>query len=236
MPRKQLSSEFLDYLAASKFQDIPDHLPTLNDLSKQLGISVARLREQLEVAKALGLVEARPRTGLRRLPYSFLPAVRQSLTYAIEIDPHNFNVFADLRDQIEIAYWEQAVELLTQDDKAALQKLVESAWKKLTAARVQIPHQEHKELHLLIYSRLNNPFVTGLLEAYWEAYESVGLSIFADYDYLQKVWNYHQKMVDAICNEDVQEGWRALVEHRSLLHHQIVPEIKIVPNLSAPQA
>jgi DNA-binding FadR family transcriptional regulator len=87
MPRKQLSSEFLDYLAATNYEDVPDQLPTLNDLSKQLGISVARLREQLEVAKALGLVEARPRTGLRRLPYSFLPAVRQSLAYAIEIDP-----------------------------------------------------------------------------------------------------------------------------------------------------
>jgi DNA-binding FadR family transcriptional regulator len=235
MPRKQLSSEFLGYLAASNFQDIPNHLPTLNELSKQLGISVARLREQLEVAKALGLVEARPRTGLRRLPYSFLPAVRQSLSYAIEIDPHNFNVFSDLRDQIEIAYWKQAVSLLTVEDKAALQELIASAWKKLKSARVEIPHEEHKELHLLIYSRLNNPFVKGLLEAYWEAYESVGLSIFADYDYLQNVWEYHQKMVEAICKDDIQEGFQALIEHRSLIHHKVVPEIQVVPNLNTSQ-
>ena len=234
MPRKQLSSEFLDYLAATNYKDIPDHLPTLNDLSKHLGISVARLREQLEVAKALGLVEARPRTGLRRLPYSFLPAVRQSLAYAIEIDPHNFNVFADLRDQIEVAYWQEAVKLLTPEDKSALQALVENAWKKLKAARVQIPHEEHRELHLLIYSRLNNPFVKGLLEAYWEAYELVGLSIFADYEYLQKIWEYHQKMVNAICRDNIQEGYQALVEHRSVLHHHKLPEINILPDLTAP--
>jgi DNA-binding FadR family transcriptional regulator len=235
MPRKQLSSEFLGYLAASNFKDIPDHLPTLNELSKQLGLSVARLREQLEVAKALGLVEAKPRTGLRRLPYSFLPAVRQSLSYAIEIDPQNFNVFSDLRDQIEIAYWEQAVQLLTPEDKAALQELVGSAWKKLKAARVEIPHEEHKELHLLIYSRLNNPFVKGLLEAYWEAYESVGLSIFADYDYLQNIWEYHQTMVEAICRDDIQAGFKALIDHRSLIHHKVVPEIQVIPNLNASQ-
>jgi DNA-binding FadR family transcriptional regulator len=236
MPRKQPSSEFLDYLAATNYQDIPDHLPTLNDLSKHLGISVARLREQLEVAKALGLVEARPRTGLRRLPYSFLPAVRQSLAYAIQIDPHNFNHFSELRDQIEIAYWEEAVKLLTADDKAALQIQVDNAWKKLKSARVQIPHEEHKQLHLLIYSRLNNPFVTGLLAAYWEAYESVGLGIFADYEYLQKIWEYDRKMVDSICRNDIQEGYRALIEHSSVLHHQTVPDSNILPDLSASQS
>ncbi len=236
MPRKQLSSEFLDYLASTNYQDIPNHLPTLNDLSKQLGISVARLREQLEVAKALGLVEARPRTGLRRLPYSFLPAVRQSLAYAIEIDPKNFNVFAELRDQIEIAYWEEAVKLLTAEDKAAMQTLVDKAWKKLKAARVQIPHEEHKELHLLVYSRLNNPFVKGLLEAYWEAYESVGLGIFADYEYLLKIWECDQKMVDSICKNNIQEGYQALVEHRTVLHHQALPDANILPDLSASQA
>jgi DNA-binding FadR family transcriptional regulator len=236
MPRKPLSSEFLDYLAATNYQEIPDHLPTLNELSKQLKISVARLREQLEVAKALGLVEARPRTGLRRLPYSFLPAVRQSLAYAIEIDPHNFNVFAELRDQIERAYWKEAVMLLTAEDKVALQALVDKAWKKLKAARVQIPHEEHKELHLLIYSRLNNPFVNGLLEAYWEAYESVGQSIFGDYEYLLKIWEYHQKMIDSICRNQIEEGYQALVEHRSVIHHKSVPDLNILSDLSAPQA
>jgi DNA-binding FadR family transcriptional regulator len=235
MPRKQLSSEFMDYLAATNYTDIPDHLPTLNDLSKQLGISVARLREQLEVAKALGLVEARPRTGLRRLPYSFLPAVRHSLAYAIEIDPQNFNVFSELREQIEIAYWKEAVKLLTPEDKVAMQELVNSAWKKLRSARVQIPHEEHKELHLLIYSRLNNPFVQGLLEAYWEAYESVGMSIFADYEYLQKIWECDQTMVDAICRNDIQAGYQALVEHRSAIHHQALPDMEILPDLSASQ-
>jgi DNA-binding FadR family transcriptional regulator len=236
MPRKQLSSEFLDYLAATNYEDVPDQLPTLNDLSKQLGISVARLREQLEVAKALGLVEARPRTGLRRLPYSFLPAVRQSLAYAIEIDPQNFNFFADLRDQLEMAYWEEAVMLLTSDDKAALQTLVDRAWQKLRSTRVQIPHEEHKELHILIYSRLNNPFVNGLLEAYWEVYESVGLSIFADYEYLQKIWEYHQKMVDSICKNDIKEGYQALIDHRYVLHHQSLPEMNIRPDLTTPQS
>jgi DNA-binding FadR family transcriptional regulator len=224
MPRTQTTSEFFDYLAGFNMQQEAGQLPTLNEISKNLGISVARLREQLEVAKALGLVEAKPRIGLRRLPYSFLPAVRQSLSYAIQIDPQNFVTFSDLRDQIETAYWEEAVKLLTPADLETLRELVNSAWNKLRAKRVQIPHEEHKQLHLLIYKRLNNPFVQGLLEAYWETYEKIGLSIYSDYEYLQKVWELHQTMVDAICSGEIQLGFQALIEHRNLLHHRPSPK------------
>ena len=51
-------SEFLRYLAAH--EEAEGGLPTLNELSLGLGISVASLREQLEVARALGLVEVKP--------------------------------------------------------------------------------------------------------------------------------------------------------------------------------
>ena len=72
MANQIFESEFFAYLAASETDEESesDRLPSLNALSAELGVSVARLREQLEVAKALGLVEVRPRTGIRRLPYS----------------------------------------------------------------------------------------------------------------------------------------------------------------------
>jgi len=76
-------------------------------------------------------------------------------------------------------------------------------------------------LHLLIFCRLENPFVTGILEAYWDAYESVGLNVFTGgYEYLQEVWDYHQKMVDAICEGNYQEGYNALTAHTDLLYHR----------------
>jgi DNA-binding FadR family transcriptional regulator len=198
-------------------------LPSLSELSKQLGISVAALREQLEVAKAIGLVEVRPRTGIRRLPYTFLPAVRQSLSYAIHIDRAYFDAFSDLRNKIEAAFWDQAVRQLTPLDHETLQTLMVQAWEKLRGTPIQIPHAEHRQLHLCIFGRLGNPFVQGILEAYWEAYEAVGLNVFADYDYLQQVWSYHQKMVDAICCGEFESGYQALVEHKDLLYHRPYP-------------
>ena len=89
---------------------------------------------------------------------------------------------------------------------------------------IQIPHAEHKKLHLLIFSRLNNPFVKGLLEAYWEAYEAVELNLFSDYQYLREVWDYHQRIVDSIIEGDADSGRALLDEHTTLLRHRIVPE------------
>jgi len=212
-------SEFLKYLATH--EEVQQGLPTLKKLSRKLGVSVASLREQLEVARALGLVEVKPRLGTKRRDYSFTPAVRQSLSYALTLDNEHFREYAELRNHVESAFWYKATQKLTDTDKQELQSLIERAWEKLRGTPIQVPHQEHRDLHLKIYSRLENPFVTGILEAYWEAYESVGLNVFAGgYEYLEEVWQYHQQMVEAICNGNFEAGYQALVKHTDLLYHR----------------
>ena len=223
MNRNSQTSEFLEYLASRHHNGDNERVPPLSELSKELGVSVSVLREQLEAAQMLGLVEARPRTGIRRLPYSFFPAANQSLAFALRLDPHYFLEFADLRKRLEASYWDQAVSALTPQDHEELQALVQRAWDKLRGQPVRIPHEEHRRLHLCIFRRLENPFVQGLLEAYWEAYEAVGLSVFADYEYLHQVWVYHEKMVAAICAGDFQQGYQLLVAHAELIRRMPIP-------------
>jgi len=222
MLRERISpdiSEFLRYLAGH--EEAKNKLPSLNELSRELGVSVASLREQLEVARALGLVEVRPRLGTKRRDYSFTPAVRQSLGYALALNDGHFRKYAELRNHIESAFWHEAVQKLTGSDKQELKALVARAWEKLHGTPIQVPHEEHRNLHLKIYSRLENPFVTGILEAYWEAYEAVGLNVFrGGYEYLQEVWQHHQEMVEAICNGNFEAGYEALIKHTDLLYHR----------------
>ncbi|HSO27794.1 MAG TPA: hypothetical protein VLS48_06960, partial [Anaerolineales bacterium] len=61
-------------------------------------------------------------------------------------------------------------------------------------------------------------FVVGILEAYWEAYEAVGLNVYADYDYLCQVWSYHQAIVDALQQGDIEASYQAFVDHKDLLY------------------
>lgn len=214
MLESDIDSEFLRHLLKCK---PGERLPSLTDLSQETEISVGKLREQMEVARTLGLVEASPRRGITRTEYSFLPAVRLSLLIALAIDKQYFDAFSGLRAHLEVAYWDEAVSLLTAEDREHLHALVRAAWEKLNHMRVQIPYQEHRELHLTIFRRLNNPFVLGVLEAYWDGYEAVELNTYADLAYLKRVWQYHQEIVEAICRADYSLGKQRLIEHMRLL-------------------
>jgi DNA-binding FadR family transcriptional regulator len=217
MALSQLESDFLRYLITHGYQP-GIRLPSLNQISEELQISVGKLREQLEVARMLGLVEARPKRGIECTEYRFQPAVYQSLIFALHLDCSLFNAYSALRCQLEIAFWEEAVEQLQQADKEELQDLVRRAWAKLQQERVQIPHAEHRAFHMTIFRRLHNLFVIGLLEAYWDAYETVELNTYADYTYLTAVWDYHQQIADAIAQGAYAEARQLHSDHMALLN------------------
>src|SRR2546423_6210442 len=119
MPLKPLDSDLLNYIVDHHLQS-GDQLPALTDLSRELDINVGKLREQLEVARSLGLVEVRPRTGIRCKEYDFLPAVRLSLLYAVALEKTQFEAYTELRNHVEVAFWQEAVSQLTDEDKAQL--------------------------------------------------------------------------------------------------------------------
>jgi len=211
-----LPSRLLRYLAEN-FQ-AGDRLPAIQELARDLEISTGKLREQLEVARIMGLIEVRPKTGMRVLPYSPDRILQLSLLYSLAVDPSYFEDFGVLRNHVEAAFWYEAVALLNEEDKAHLVEIMQRAWNKLNAGH--FPHEEHRALHLTLFSRLENQFVFGLLTTYWVGYEAVGLDVYADYQYLKEVWNYHQEMVDAVLSGNHDRGYQALIEHTGLLQNR----------------
>jgi DNA-binding FadR family transcriptional regulator len=212
----EIESDFMAYLMG-RTRNPGTQLPSIQDLAPELGISISKLREQLEVARALGFIEVRPRHGIRTRKVSIAPGLTAGMQYALAVDPAYFEQIEDMREHIEACYWGDAVQQLQTSDIEYLRELVSRAWRKLRGNPIQIPHSEHRELHLTIFSRIQNPFVLGFLEAYWEAYENVGLALYADYKYLEQVWLAHEAMVEAIASRDESVGYEALVDHFSIL-------------------
>ena len=216
MSQFRIESDFLRYLLAQGCTP-GSRLPSLNQISHEIGVSVGKLREQLEAARLLGLIEASPRRGIHYIGYDFLPAVRQSLMVGLSLNRHLFDGYSALRGHLEIAFWDAAVSQLTAEDHTRLRRLVEQAWGKLQQERIQIPHAEHRAFHLTIFQRLDNLFVTGLLEAYWDAYEAVELNTYADYHYLTAVWRYHEQIAEAIAASAFDEARQLHIAHMQLL-------------------
>ncbi len=216
-----LDSELLSYIVDHGFRP-GDRLPTISELqsSKHLGISASKVREQLEVARALGLVEVKSKTGMRMKEFSFAPAVRLSLFIALAQDPHSFELFSELRNHIEAAFWYEACKTLTESDLQEMSNCIRAAREKLNSKFVRIPVEEHRSFHLTVFRNLENPFVMGLLEAYWDAYNATELSHYSDYDYLQTVWDYHEQILNHICSGDFERARELFIEHTRLIRHQ----------------
>lgn len=211
-----LQSEILRFIIENGYKP-GDKLPTIQAISKTLGISIAKMREELEIARALGIVEVKPGRGTRVVEYSFTPLATLSALYAIGQDSVHFEHLRQLRNALELGFWEEAVRHLEPGDIATLRELIASAQRRLAAQSIQVPANEHRAFHLTIFSRLDNPFVIGFIEAYWEAYEAFGMNLYFDLDYHHTVWDYHERIVNAIEAGDIEASRRLLVEHMNLL-------------------
>ncbi len=216
MSLKKPNSEFLTYLVEHSIEP-GDRLPSLSEIGEDIGVSIGKLREELAVARGMGVVSARPRLGIQREPFDFAQAILPAIRFSLATGETCFAQLSSLRRAIEVSFWDEAVVLLTPGDKAQLGSLVAGAWAKLRGDPSHIPNGEHRQLHLTIFSRLENPFVQGLLVAYWDAYEASELTRFTRFQYWVDVWTYHEQIVEALCADDFARGRQLLIEHFALL-------------------
>jgi len=201
--------------------DEPVKLPAMDKLADKLGISMGKLREELIAARTYGVVEMRPGDGTYVQPFDFYAAIRALVLYSAAYDWRYFEQLYTMRVQMERAFWDEAVRRLTEEDMTALRQTLEQATHRLKDMPVEIPHKEHRELHLLIYRRLENQFAQGLFKAYWDAYEAVGLHRYFDYSYYERMWTSHHEMVEAIEAGQYDRGKEVLTSHFTLLEDRL---------------
>ena len=215
-----LGSDFLNFIIRRGFQP-GDRLPSIQELTddEHLDMSANKVREQLEVARMLGWVEVRSKRGTRVKEYAFTPAVRLSALYALA-GGERFESFASLRNHVEAAYWNEACALLTKTDLDTMQGCIDRANQKLDSPPIHIPNPEHRLFHMAVFTHLENPFVIGILEAYWDLYEEVGVNRYMDYSYLRQVWDYHSRILQLIRSGDFDQAREAFIEHTSLLRYE----------------
>ncbi len=217
-----LQNEVLRYILENGYHP-GDPMPTIQEMAQTLGVSVAKTRESLEIARALGVVEIKPGRGTRVAAYRFAPAATLSALYAIGQNGLHFTHLREVRNALEIHFWEEAVRSLEPEDLIRLRGLIATASRLLQRQPIQVPAAEHRQFHMTIFAHLENPFVLGILEAFWEAYEAFGLNLYRDLHYHRTVWDYHERIVDAIEAGEVETSRRLLVEHMSLLSTRPLP-------------
>ena len=82
---KNSKSALLSYLANTVKEG--KGIPSIAQLGIDLGLSNASVREQLEVARQLELVEVKTKTGIQVVPFSIKPAICLAGQYGLDINP-----------------------------------------------------------------------------------------------------------------------------------------------------
>jgi DNA-binding FadR family transcriptional regulator len=107
----------------------------MGELCQELGVSRGKVREELIAAQAWGVVEMRPGDGTYVQPLDFYTPIRTLLLYGVMLDKENFRRYYELRVQLEVAFWDDATRRLRPEDKEELERIVESAERKLRGFR-----------------------------------------------------------------------------------------------------
>lgn len=212
----KLNSPFLQYLIDHNIESGVE-LPTLAEISTDLGMSVGKLREEVAYARKLGLLAIKPRVGMRRNQFDFLPAILPSILFSLTTGEAQFEHLSQLRRAIEEGLWHNAIATMQPEDYVKLHAIIAQAKQKLANERIIIPHQEHRDFHITFFERFDNPFVHGVLTAYWDVYEARSFGRYQTYEYWQEVWRYHQLIVDSAESGDIAQSLAYLQEHFRLL-------------------
>ncbi|MEL7644765.1 MAG: FCD domain-containing protein [Anaerolineaceae bacterium] len=208
-------SELLDYLAEAQRAQAP--IPSIPELSHLLGISVASVREQLEVARTLGFVDVKTKVGIQNREFSLNQCLELGLRYGAKVQPNVPDALRDLRKHIEISYWHEAAPQLTSGEIQSLYRIVEAALVGIGREPTYFPQTEHREFHMLIFAHLENQIAKNILETFWKLTVDYERNLFPDRAYLENVWNYHRRIADALAARDYERGYQWLVEHMDLV-------------------
>ena len=212
---KELKVELLNYLAEARCRNAA--IPTIPELSEALGVSTAIVREQLEVARRMGIVEIKPGVGIQGRDFNLTQSLVMAMRYGVAVQPQLFEEYADVRRHLEMGYWYEAVTQLTQADTADLLDQVAQAFQKINQKPVLVPSEEHRIFHLTIFRHLKNPIVSSLLETYWDLYRDSSWIYSMDQGYLQEVWRQHEKIAKALEAREFEVGYNLMVAHMDLV-------------------
>jgi GntR family transcriptional regulator, galactonate operon transcriptional repressor len=192
--------------------DTGNALPTEMELSQELNVSRNVVREAVKVLASKGLVEVRPKTGMRIRPRSdwnlFDPDL---LAWQFEVGPDEkfFRDLYDLRSIIEPASAARAALRATHDEIA---KLRECYRQMAIAAEDRDAHiRADAQFHATIIAACHNELLEQINSTYWIALESAFRFTTQIQGGMAATLPVHKAILDAISRRD-PIGARTAVE------------------------
>jgi GntR family transcriptional regulator, transcriptional repressor for pyruvate dehydrogenase complex len=206
---EEVGARIKEYIATNEL--LPgDRLPGEPWFAAQLGVGRPLVREALKGLEAVGVIEARK--GIGRFVRAFEAGSYLShFTTQVLIESFNEREIIETRCLLEIAAVGDAVERLTDDDRAEIERL----WARISAsaARGDSDTASDLGLHRVIMSRADNRFIVTMLDAVYALAVRRGADEACAPDKLSEDLAQHEAIVRAALARDGRAARAALIAH-----------------------
>lgn len=197
-----------------------DKIPSERELSAELGISRQSIREALNRAEVMGLIEVRQGEGSFILS-SIKGALKPPLTVIIEKEAERIFDFLEIRKLVEGWCAERAALEATAEELKEMKEIL-GKMKKVVSKDKQWEELDLK-LHLFIAKATHNIIAVHIMDAlkanfnlFFKFTKSMPSS-----ERLDVLWQHHNEIIDAIARKDSNMAKHKVVNHLNFIEEKI---------------
>lgn len=196
-----------------------DPLPSEGELAAQLDISRNSVREAVKSLEALGILEARPGSGLFVRNFTF-DSILDNLPYGILFALEQLSNLMEIRFHIEYGMMERVSQQSTPEQLAHLHQVLDQ-WRVL-AKQGQYSAMDDRLFHQILYENVNNPILMQILDIFWVVFRHAQTE--ADLPDVRDPWHtfqIHENLVHALEQHHVPEMRELMSQHREGIEKRI---------------
>ncbi len=223
IPRRELihhavQAALKDYIVDRRLH-AGDPLPPEGQLARTLGVSRNSVREAVKALESVGIVEARPGSGLFVREFS-LDAVLDQMAFGMLFDVGALREILDIRSVIETGMVERVLGAVTPAQLSDLHRILD-VWHGV-ALRGEYPAQVDRSFHAALYQNDSMPLVGKVLDAFWRVfYEARARALVAEPLDPVETFALHVAIVDAVEAGDVAQLRRAVSAHHQGIQRRV---------------
>lgn len=187
-----------------------DPLPAEGELARQLGVGRNSVREAVKSLQTVGVIESRRGSGLFVGRFSFDPLL-DALPYGLMVDTGELTDLLDVRGALEVAMVAKAIEVRTDEQIAALRRILEAM--RTRAAAHEAISSEDREFHRTLFAQVGNRVLLRLIDVFWRSFHRAAQHGNLGNERPLATFEDHAAIVDAFERGDVDATKATLDRH-----------------------
>lgn len=196
-----------------------DPLPSEGELAAQLDISRNSVREAVKSLEALGILEARPGSGLFVRDFNF-DSILDNLPYGIMFALEQLSNLMEIRFHIEHGMMQRVSEESTPEQLSHLYEVLDR-WR-ILADEGEYSASDDRLFHQILYENVDNPILLQILDVFWVVFRHAQTEAdLPDVRDPRHTFQIHEKLVYALERKNVPEMQDLMTEHRGGIEKRI---------------